>query len=84
MRGMVLSASSSQRWKLEYLSNMKALSNSFHPVIALTESESWLEPEMKDAQVDYTSHKFFRADCEERTRGGALFVYSLTNYIKLC
>ena len=79
MRRMVLSASSSQRWKLEYVSNMKASSNSFHPVI----SESWLEQEMKDAQVDYTSHKFFRADCEERTRGGAR-LYSLTNYIKLC
>ena len=70
MQGMVPSASSSQRWKHEYLSNMIALSNSFHPVIALT--ETWLEPEMNDSQVDIRSYNVFRADREERIRGGAL------------
>ena len=32
-----------------YIQHESFISNSFHPVIALTESESWLEPEMKDA-----------------------------------
>ena len=71
IQGYNPSASSVQRWKLEYLSNLIYFSgkNKFL-VIGLT--ETWLKPNITDAQVNIEGYNVYRADRIKRDRGGAL------------
>ena len=70
IQGVTPSATSAQRWKLEYLSNLVNQENKSYHVIALT--ETWLKPKIEDAQVSIPGFNIFRANRVIRERGGAL------------
>ena len=68
---MVPDATSVQRWKLDYLSNLIETSSLFYPIIALT--ETWLWPDQHtDTQVSIDNYNVFRGDREKRDHGGTL------------
>ena len=77
IQGMTPSATSIQRWKLEYLSNLLFTSNLNYLVLAIT--ETWLKPFMSDAQVKISNFNVFRADRKKRGRGGHCFM-SMSQY----
>ena len=71
IQGMIPNATSTQRWKLEYLSTLVEISSLFYPIIALT--ETWIKPGIHtDAQISIENYQIHRGDRHHRDRGGTL------------
>ena len=70
IQGVVPSANSIQRWKIDYLRGLIKTDYRKYLIIALT--ETWLKPFMADAQISIEGFTVFRADRDKRGRGGAL------------
>ena len=70
IQGFNPSASSIQRWKLDYLSNLIHSSTLHYPIVAIT--ETWLKPFHSDAQVGIANYNVFRGDRVKREHGGTL------------
>ena len=70
IQGFDPSATSSQRWKVEHLSNLISDSPSRFLVIALT--ETWLKPHISDTLIDIEPFTSYRVDRVNREHGGVL------------
>ena len=68
IQGFTPSATSSQRWKLEHLTNL--LCDKRFLVAAIT--ETWLKPHIADAQININPYHIYRSDRVERVKGGVL------------
>ena len=70
IQGVTPGISSTQRWKFPFLSDYVQSSLVKPCIVALT--ETWLDPCHSDAQVYLKNFNFFRADRNNRERGGVL------------
>ena len=66
--GMDPSAASTLCWKVPYLENLVTQSAVSYSILSFT--ETWLKPHITDAQLSIEGFNIFRADRENRGRGG--------------
>ena len=70
IQGMDPSINSTSFWKIPYLSNEIANTETHIPFISIF--ESWLKNHITDAQIAIPNYRVIRADRKQRERGGAL------------